>query len=761
MSFNTGIGFGISAIALAKILNTGSGTGGNAIVFENSGFESTFNTTTLTGNRVIDLPDKSGTVAMTSDIITIYNTNSSLTGNRIVDLGAFNLDFNLSSTGAFAIQDGGIDVFTVNSSGNVNIQNNELYFGGSKSFSITGSQSILIGKSSTTSSANSITIGYSANTVGQYAIAIGDESYSDNNGIALGRRSVAFSNSVAIGSESSASSNEFVVGSTNSEINNFYLGEGKNTSTTSILTFQNSNIKDTLNTSSGNFIIQSGTSTGNTYGGDLIFNISQAGISGTSQNTQVNLFTLKGDGNSHFQNTKLGINVTTPTYTFEVQSTSTTDVMLLKDQLGAEVFSVADNGNVNIENNELYFGGSSFLYVDATNFLRIGKNTGTSASIGGLDTSIYIGNNTGNTMVNQDNNIFIGNKSADEINTPDNTIIGNLSVRGGGGQELTAIGNRISSSGSFFQSTVIGETGTLNNAIRSVAIGGRFNLSHSRSIILGHDVLSTATNQFVVGSIDAQITTAYIGYGVQHSVGGTLSIQNNDITTGTTNISSGALTLQSGKSTGNAVGGNMLFNISQAGASGTAQNTQVNILTLKGDGNSFFQNTRLGIGTSSPNTSSILDLTSTTGALLLPRLTTAQRDSLTATEGMILGNSTTNHTEYYNGTSWVKLNGEKVNSQTSTATLTVNSDTTDIEIVTAQAEAISIANPTGTPTQGQKLIYRLKDNGTARAITWNAIFRAIGVTLPTTTTISKTIYVGFIYNSTDTKWDCVAVNEEA
>lgn len=103
----------------------------------------------------------------------------------------------------------------------------------------------------------------------------------------------------------------------------------------------------------------------------------------------------------------------------------------------------------------------------------------------------------------------------------------------------------------------------------------------------------------------------------------------------------------------------------------------------------------------------------------------------------------------------------RVSATASTATLTVDSDSYDQACVTAQAQALTIAAPTGTPVQGQRLIVRLKDNGTARALTWNAIFRAIGITLPTTTTLSKTTYVGFIYNATDTKWDAVATVTEA
>lgn len=65
------------------------------------------------------------------------------------------------------------------------------------------------------------------------------------------------------------------------------------------------------------------------------------------------------------------------------------------------------------------------------------------------------------------------------------------------------------------------------------------------------------------------------------------------------------------------------------------------------------------------------------------------------------------------------------------------------------------------PLADQKLIYRFKDNGTARTITWNAIFRAVGATLPVTTVINKTTYVGCVYNAVDSKWDVIAVSQEA
>lgn len=69
--------------------------------------------------------------------------------------------------------------------------------------------------------------------------------------------------------------------------------------------------------------------------------------------------------------------------------------------------------------------------------------------------------------------------------------------------------------------------------------------------------------------------------------------------------------------------------------------------------------------------------------------------------------------------------------------------------------------PLGIPVDGQKLIIRIKDNGSAQTISWNAIWRPIGVTLPTVTVAGKITYIGCIYNNADTKWDVVAVTTQA
>jgi hypothetical protein len=104
-----------------------------------------------------------------------------------------------------------------------------------------------------------------------------------------------------------------------------------------------------------------------------------------------------------------------------------------------------------------------------------------------------------------------------------------------------------------------------------------------------------------------------------------------------------------------------------------------------------------------------------------------------------------------------------VQSIVSAATVTPTAND-DLVVITAQAVALTLAVPTGTPVQGQALMIRIKDNATAQTITWTSGtggYRAIGVTLPTTTVISKTTYVGLIYNSTDSRWDAIGVTTEA
>lgn len=98
-----------------------------------------------------------------------------------------------------------------------------------------------------------------------------------------------------------------------------------------------------------------------------------------------------------------------------------------------------------------------------------------------------------------------------------------------------------------------------------------------------------------------------------------------------------------------------------------------------------------------------------------------------------------------------------VTSVASTATLTPNILLGDVFLVTAQAVGLTVANPTGTAIDGQKMIIRIKDNGGAQTIAWGTAYRAsTDLTLPTTTIAGKTLYCGFMWNAADSEWDLIA-----
>ena len=102
----------------------------------------------------------------------------------------------------------------------------------------------------------------------------------------------------------------------------------------------------------------------------------------------------------------------------------------------------------------------------------------------------------------------------------------------------------------------------------------------------------------------------------------------------------------------------------------------------------------------------------------------------------------------------------RVKTFTTDATPDIDSDDYDAVTITALAVAITDVNVTGTPTNFQKLIFRIKDNATIRAIAWGSDFEDAGKALPTTTVASKLLTVAFIYNTVTSKWGCVGVANE-
>lgn len=183
---------------------------------------------------------------------------------------------------------------------------------------------------------------------------------------------------------------------------------------------------------------------------------------------------------------------------------------------------------------------------------------------------------------------------------------------------------------------------------------------------------------------------------------------------------------------------------------------------------------KVGFGTATPDASAMLDVTSTTQGVLISRMTTTQRNAISSpAEGLLVFDTDINSLYQYTGSAWLQMAtvtgtenfiNKRITKRTGTtassSSLTINADDVDVYTVTALAANLTINAPTGTPTEGQTLLIRIKDNGTGRTLTFNSVFRALGVTLPTTTVANKTMYIGCIWNVADSKYDVVSVNEE-
>lgn len=92
------------------------------------------------------------------------------------------------------------------------------------------------------------------------------------------------------------------------------------------------------------------------------------------------------------------------------------------------------------------------------------------------------------------------------------------------------------------------------------------------------------------------------------------------------------------------------------------------------------------------------------------------------------------------------------------ATPSVDTDNYDVVHITSQTTSITGFTMSGTPNDGDTL--RISITGTASVpITWGSSFESSGtITLPTTTSSTTRLDVGFFWNTETSKWRCMGVS---
>lgn len=117
----------------------------------------------------------------------------------------------------------------------------------------------------------------------------------------------------------------------------------------------------------------------------------------------------------------------------------------------------------------------------------------------------------------------------------------------------------------------------------------------------------------------------------------------------------------------------------------------------------------------------------------------------------------------------VKWNGSPVSSSSSVRntvipdgnSISISVDTTDIAYQnnTQAVGTLAISNPTGTPTDSQKLMLKIKSTN-IQTFSWgNGFTGSTDLSLPTASTGGgKVDYVGFIYMESNSKWHLIAKN---
>lgn len=227
-------------------------------------------------------------------------------------------------------------------------------------------------------------------------------------------------------------------------------------------------------------------------------------------------------------------------------SSGTGDLFQAQSSSGTVLFSVSSAGAPSSpgagSNSERYGSGAT---APATSSIAIGPNSTTADSGAG---------GSGNIAIGAPAKIYTGSIRS--------IIIGRISTNGVLSQ-VTAVGDE-----------TVGISGLSNIA----TVGWHNSPGFSNTTLIGTDVSATAQNQFVAGSNTAAMNDVFFGKGVVNATPSAYTI--NGTGGSGTDIAGAGLQLAGGKGTGNAAGGVINLQTSDAGSSGTTLQALTTKLSL-------------------------------------------------------------------------------------------------------------------------------------------------------------------------------------
>jgi hypothetical protein len=169
----------------------------------------------------------------------------------------------------------------------------------------------------------------------------------------------------------------------------------------------------------------------------------------------------------------------------------------------------------------------------------------------------------------------------------------------------------------------------------------------------------------------------------------------------------------------------------------------------------------LGINlVSTINASAVLQADSTTQGMLPPRMTTTQKNAIASpATGLMVYDTTLGVLSEYNGTTWLNVGTSGIPVSTATGTGTVTPSAVGASTVAITVSGTLTLNGLTGGVDGQKVMYRIL-NDASHSVTFatGAGNYRFGTDIPTyTNSVSKTDYIGVIWNSVAGFWDLVSV----